>query len=118
MAVRESDSNLDYWLYDGAWQTIVGLLVLPAVILTVRHWHALIRSLARWGRTRSCGLMIAGLVTVLLFSRLLGMESMWQHLMSDHYIRSVKNLAEEGTELIGYSLILIAALDQAQNRSI
>lgn len=111
MAVREMDSTLDYRLFDGAWQVLVTVLALIAFALLYHQRTNVMNALTDWIHTRSSGLMLAGLITVLLFSRLIGMEDMWQALMRDDYSRSVKNLAEEGTELLGYSLILMAALD-------
>lgn len=47
---------------------------------------------------------------VLVFSRLAGMNYLWLTLLDDSYIRTIKNLAEEGTELLGYSLLAYSAL--------
>ncbi|MGN2613391.1 hypothetical protein ACTFQ6_16755 [Aliivibrio fischeri] len=54
--------------------------------------------------------MSCALVVVLVFSRLVGMNHLWQILLQGDYIRTVKNLAEEGTELLGYSLLAYSAL--------
>ncbi|WP_299018141.1 hypothetical protein [uncultured Photobacterium sp.] len=37
------------------------------------------------------------------------MGNIWQTVMHDNYIRAVKNLAEEGMELLAYSLVLFTA---------
>ena len=49
------------------------------------------------------------MLIVLVFSRLFGMHQLWQHLMLDGYNRVVKNIAEEGTELLGYSICWLAS---------
>jgi len=46
----------------------------------------------------------------LVFSRLYGMGSFWQHVMGEHYVRDVKNISEEGIELLCYSLIALSAV--------
>ena len=48
---------------------------------------------------------------VLAFSRLFGRGSFWEAVMGDSYMRLVKNIAEEGTELMGYALLVIAAVE-------
>lgn len=58
----------------------------------------------------SDGMLSAGLLTVLLFARLMGMGTLWHTLLADEFIRTVKNAVEEGTELFGYTLCLLATL--------
>lgn len=50
------------------------------------------------------------LLVVLVFSRLFGIQALWQHLMLGDYNRVVKNMAEEGTELLGYGLCWLASV--------
>jgi len=47
---------------------------------------------------------------------LFGMNSLWQMLMLDGYNRVVKNMVEEGCELLGYAFCLIAALGYLKDR--
>ena len=56
----------------------------------------------------SCGLLI-----VLVYSRLIGYKPLWHLVMKKHYLRSVKTIVEEGTELFGYSIIFLAAVEYA-----
>ena len=55
--------------------------------------------------------MMAGFITTFVFSRLFGRSIFWQAVMEEQYFRSVKNAAEEGTELLGYGLMLIGAIE-------
>lgn len=48
---------------------------------------------------------------VLVFSRVFGMGSFWHLVLSDGYGRIAKTAAEEGLELLAYSLWLLAASD-------
>jgi len=59
---------------------------------------------------RSWPVMASGFLVVLVFSRLFGVHALWQHLMLGDYNRVVKNMAEEGTELLGYSLCWLASV--------
>src|SRR5690606_28976404 len=56
------------------------------------------------------------LVLLLVYSRLFGMTTLWHGLLAENYVRVFKNAAEECTELLGYSLIMAAALTYAAQR--
>ncbi len=47
-------------------------------------------------------MMAVGLLTVLVYSRRFGAHQLWQHLLPGNTPRTVKNLAEEGTELFSF----------------
>lgn len=71
---------------------------------------ATLRGLADFVTHPGYGMMCAGLLCILVFSRLFGMSVLWQTLMLDGYNRVVKNMVEEGCELLGYGLCLLATL--------
>ncbi|TDO99368.1 hypothetical protein [Marinomonas balearica] len=111
MWVRESDSFLDQNVFDGAWQAIVFAILVVTLFSLRNKFVAAYQSLKDYSTTASFGLMSAGLVIVLAFSRLMGRGKLWQALMDDSYMRAVKNLVEEGTELLGYTIIVLAAAE-------
>lgn len=39
------------------------------------------------------------------------MGSFWHQVMGDDYIRIVKNIAEEGTEILGYTIIFYTSVN-------
>jgi hypothetical protein len=43
----------------------------------------------------------------------MGMGKLWKLVMGERFIRVVKNVVEEGTELFGYSIIFLAAVEYA-----
>lgn len=55
-------------------------------------------------------LLITGVMLLLVFSRLFGMGSFWHNIMGADYVREVKIIAEEGTELLAYCLIAFASV--------
>ncbi|WOD06734.1 hypothetical protein [Marinomonas sp. GJ51-6] len=111
MFVRESDALLDQYVFDGAWQVIV-LLILACVAVFLRgKLSKAYASLTEYSLQASAGIFLAGFVTLLAFSRLMGRSSFWQSVMGDSYIRVVKNIVEEGIETFGYSLVLISAIE-------
>ncbi|MBJ7549926.1 hypothetical protein [Marinomonas ostreistagni] len=111
MFVRESDSFLDQFVFDGAWQVLVFGVLLGTVILLRRQLKESYRSLKVFSQTSSFGFVTAGLVIIIGFSRLFGRSSFWQSVMGDGYVRNVKNIVEEGTELLGYTIVVIAAAE-------
>lgn len=111
MFIRESDSFLDHNVFDGAWQLGVFAVLVTTIFLLRNQVKASYHSLKVFSQTASFGFITAGLVIILGFSRMFGRSSFWQSVMGDAYVRSVKNIVEEGTELLGYSVVMIAATE-------
>jgi hypothetical protein len=111
MFVRESDSLLDVYVFDGAWQCIVGLIFVCVLVFLWGRFSIIYASLKEYSQQPCFGTFLAGFVTILAFSRLIGRSSYWQAIMGDAYMRLVKNIVEEGIETLGYTLILISAIE-------
>ena len=111
MFVRESDSYLDQNVFDGAWQAIVSVILLAVIVVLRKQVKESYQSLRRFSETSSFGFVACGMVIILAFSRMMGRGALWKALMGDGYVRVVKNVVEEGTELLGYSIVMIAAVE-------
>ena len=111
MFVRESDSLLDAYVFDGAWQTVVGIIFVCVLVFLWGRFTLIYASLKEYSLQSSFGTFLAGFVIILAFSRLMGRSSFWQAVMGDSYVRLVKNIVEEGIETLGYTLILISAVE-------
>lgn len=111
MFVRESDSLLDHNVYDGAWETLVMFIGIALVIFLRGKFSTIYSSLKAYSETSCYGTFLAGLVVILAFSRIMGRGSFWTYVMGENYMRVVKNIVEEGTETLGYTLILISAIE-------
>lgn len=109
--VREQNFFLDHYVFDGAWQTIVFGLAIGLAVYLWRHGRGLGAQIVSFAETRCAGLLAAGFLVVFVFSRLFGRQSFWQAIMGDGYQRVVKNVAEEGVELLGYGLLVMAAAE-------
>jgi len=107
MLIRELDFLFDI-ISHGSWFWFALAVTIISVLAALRHPHYLISGLADFMRHPAWGMMVAGMLTILVFSRLFGMNELWQHLMPDGYNRTVKNMAEEGSELLGYTFCLFA----------
>ena len=63
----------------------------------------------RFTRDDSFNTMLAGVASLLIFSRALGLGSLWRAFLGDDYAEEVADLAQEGTELLCYCLIFFSA---------
>lgn len=109
LLIRELDGLLDM-VWHGFWKFPAAVVAVLGMAYARKHLTATLAPLSRYSEHASFGLMLGGLATLLVFSRLFGMGEIWQTAMQENYMREVKNLAEEGVELLGYSLILAAAI--------
>ena len=113
MFIREQDAYFDD-LFHGSWKYFA---IASALLFTWKAWAAgkinAVKTLAAYMQSPSFTTMSFGMMVVLLFSRGMGMNKLWKLAMGDGYNRVVKNIVEEGTELFGYSIILLAAVEYA-----
>ena len=113
MFIRELDSVFDK-IFHGAWAYIVIPLACLCVYKALKKGIVeTINLLAEFMRTQAFTRLSSGLLAVLVFSRLIGYKPMWKLAMGKHYYWNVKFIAEEGTELFGYSIIFLAAVEYA-----
>ncbi|NQU86605.1 MAG: hypothetical protein HQ541_12665 [Mariniphaga sp.] len=103
--IREFNNHIDFWFY----------IVLPFlglfVFLLVRNFKKPLIAFQEFIELKSSGSFFIGFLVTYLFSRLFGKTSFWMELMGDAYHRTAKNMAEEGIELLGYTIILISVVE-------
>ena len=105
--------EMDFWfdkLAHGAWVFPAALVAGSAIFYAVKNGKRTIDQLALILASPHMNLLVTGVMLLLVFSRLFGMGSFWHNVMGDDYVRAVKNIAEEGTELLAYCLIAFASL--------
>lgn len=108
MLIRELDFLFDV-IRHGAWLWVALAVTVICLTYAALRPARTLAGLAHLLQHPSWNMMAAGLLTILVFSRLFGMHQLWQHLMMDGYNRTVKNMVEEGCELLGYSFCLFAS---------
>lgn len=111
MCIREADFLLDVHVFDGAWQLFVTAVLIGVSLYLWRQPESVSGSIRAYAQQPSAGVLLSGFLVLFVFSRLFGRESFWQGVMGERYQRVVKNIAEEGTEIMGYGLIMIAAIE-------
>lgn len=109
MLVRELDFVFDA-IQHGSWIWFALAVTAGCLAVALRTPKKTLHALARLLQHRSWPVMASGFLVVLVFSRLFGIHALWQHLMLGDYNRVVKNMAEEGTELLGYGLCWLASV--------
>ncbi|AYA40439.1 hypothetical protein HZS38_08435 [Xenorhabdus nematophila] len=110
LLIRELDAYFDDILFHGAWSWLAIPLALICIgYACVKNKQSLF-GLVHLTRHQSYSMMVCGLLCVLVFSRLFGIGVLWQGLMDEHFNRTVKNMVEEGCEMLGYAQCLIATL--------
>ncbi|KAA5942048.1 hypothetical protein F3I27_17705 [Pantoea sp. Bo_2] len=109
MLIRELDFVFDT-IQHGSWVWFALAVTAGSLAVALRTPKKTLHALANLLLHRSWPVMASGFLVVLVFSRLFGVHALWQHLMLGDYNRVVKNMAEEGTELLGYSLCWLASV--------
>jgi hypothetical protein len=110
--VREMDDLLDTYLGRHWWKIVVLFLICAAGGLAFRHRQELGALILSMIRHPSFGLIVAGLFTVFIFSRILGCGIYWRELLgSRDDARITKEIVEECTELVGYFFIMIGTAE-------
>ncbi len=104
MLIRELDSFFDE-IFHGFWKYPAILLAAITVFYASRSPTETIRGLAYYVQTPYFGIVATGMALLIVFSRLFGMGAFWEMVMDENYQRIVKNLVEEGTEMMAYTII-------------
>ena len=108
--VRENDQVLELFLPHGAWKWLALVLAGGLGWLFFRNRKVIVEQARSLSSSPAFGVYLAALTT-LVFSRLIGRRVFWESVMGDHYLRLVKNAAEEGVELFALGLFLAATVE-------
>ena len=103
--IREFNNQISFWFY-----LEIPLMILFAVLLYL-YRSALLPSIQHILTNRAIPWLVSGLLVTFVFSRFFGRTLFWQRLLESDYNRWAKNAAEEGVELLGYSLLFIAGIE-------
>lgn len=109
LLIRENDEILDL-IYHGAWQVPAILVALLALFYAYKGGKETLTHMSTILSAQNMRFVVTGTIMLLVFSRLYGMGKLWEALMEDKYSRIIKNVSEEGIELLCYSLIAYGAL--------
>lgn len=102
---REFNFLTPYWFIPA----VIAILLILYVIY--RGWRGLNHSLQVFFSQPASGWLFAGFLVTFVFSRLFGRAKFWLILYDENHYRLAKAVAEEGIELLGNTLMLIAAIE-------
>jgi len=106
--IREQDAFLDTTIAEHAWKFLCGIYAIVIGYKIYKIRKSIKSEVEEFIKTSPSGIIFLGFVTLLIFSRMFGRKKFWKAVEgSEDYTRSVKNAAEECTELFGYFLILV-----------
>lgn len=106
--IRELDFFFDHIVH-GFWLYPALTVTMGALFLAYQGKETLVSEMALLLQKPSMKLILIGVALLLFFTRLYGMGDFWSNVMSDNYIRKVKTLSEEGSELLSYYLIALGS---------
>lgn len=109
--IREYNNFLDNYVMNGLWESLVAIVFIIYLFFIVRNFKALLSQIIDVLPTFSFGVFFVGFLIVMIFSRIFGLDPIWENLLGDNFIRPIKRIAEEGTELLGYSLMFLAVCE-------
>ncbi|MDG3088228.1 hypothetical protein P7F88_20000 [Vibrio hannami] len=109
LLIRELDQWFDivthgFWVYPALSAALYGLCYL------VKHRTVAYHQLQTLLSHRFMPILLLGVVFLLVLSRIMGMGMFWKEVMGDDYMRIVKNVVEEGSELLAYYIIAIGTI--------
>jgi len=108
---RELDRVFKHLVAEGAHKLVGVVIAIAAATIAWRARGRLIRQLEGFVRTAPAMLLFAACVVILVFAQIVGQQGLWRGLMGDGYIWQVKRAVEEISELLGYLLLLFAAVE-------
>ena len=89
MCIRESDGVFDK-VYHGFWLVPALIVTFTCIYFALKDKKGLLSTAAKFFDSRYFYTLSCALVIVLVFSRLVGMNYLWQTLLDDSYIRTIK----------------------------
>ncbi len=103
--IREFNFLIEGWIYP--------VLVVLAIIvwLFIRDYKKIKAASIRFFSTPASAWFLAGFIITYIFSRLLGRSKFWKLMYHDESYRLAKAATEEGIELLGDTLMFIAAFE-------
>ena len=110
MFIRELDAVFDL-IFHGAWKFFALPTALLCVYLALREGLASASDhLKRFTASTSYLFFIAGLITILIVSRIVGMRAIGEFIFCNNFHQSIKSFLEEGTELFGYIFLFMSSI--------
>ncbi len=109
LCIRENDKWLDL-VWHGFWLYPALLVTALACALAARSPKTILPGIWRIIQDDLSSILATGFFITVGFSRMFGMKPIWREAVGMDEYRVAKHVAEEGTELLGYALMLAWAI--------
>lgn len=103
--IREFNFLIDKWIYP------VAIVAVAFIWYLVKNFKKLKDSTIAFFSVQASSWFLAGFLTTYIFSRLMGRSKFWRLMYEGENYRLAKAATEEGIELLGNTLMLIAAIE-------
>lgn len=118
MIIREGNNYFNHLPIQEIWETLVVITLGTAIIIARRNKNTFIAPLIKYSDYKPFIFIMIGLVITLVFSRIFGTGSLWnpilEFLTTDAKVATIKNIVQEGLELLGYSIIAYGSFLQTR----
>lgn len=109
--IRETDGYTDKLVTHGFWKVPAMVVALVAACFLWWQRRYIIPAFVALSQRPAWGILTSGFLTVIVFSRLVGMRPNWISILGDNdNVITIRRAAEEGIELLGYTLLVCGAL--------
>jgi predicted membrane protein len=106
--IEDFVSGILGWKFPEAW--VVGVILVIALITTLRHRQVMIHFLATLGNHAGSGLIGSALLIIYVFNRVIGSPKFWQAALGTAFSPNIPRICKGYLELLACYLIFIGAL--------
>lgn len=108
-AIRENDFFFDD-LIVFSWKLPVAIVIVVAIFYAAMNRKTILPGLVDIAKGRHFPVLAIGFAILFFYSRIFGSKHIWSFVYSETTVRTIKNVAEEATELLGYAFMVIWAI--------
>jgi hypothetical protein len=106
--IEDFVSGILGWHFHEAW--VIGLILLVALVNTIRHRRVMLQFLSQLGNHASSGLIAAALLIIYVFNRVIGSATFWQASLGAAFSPTVPKICKSYLELLACYFLFIGAL--------
>ncbi len=106
--IEDFVSGILGWQFPEAW--VVGVILLIALITTIRHRRVMLHFLANLGNHAGSGLIAAALLILYVFNRVIGSATFWKASLGAAFSPNIPRICKSYLELLACYLLFIGAL--------
>lgn len=109
--IREFNNFFIDHVFHGAWSILVCVAAIITIYFLYQQRKNLLSSFNHFTQTPAYGIVLCGFFVTFIFSRFMGIPDFWHNVLGKNYTRHAERMAEEGIELIGYTMIAFGCID-------